>query len=119
MQAVIMAKTVHLLLEQGTGEGKKTATYPLSTTPRPAIPRVLRLGFAGEGDDVLRAYAPWGSTRNWLDACWLPHIACALSTIVLSTRLVLVLDMRRRMGEGRTSASTRGRNSLCVSRVVT
>jgi hypothetical protein len=49
---------------------------------------------------------------NWLDACGLPHIACGLSTIVLSTRLLRVLDLRRRMGEGRASESTRGRDSI-------
>jgi hypothetical protein len=39
-------------------------------------------------------------TRNRLDAFWLPDIACGPSTIVLSTLLLLVLDIRRRDGEG-------------------
>src|SRR5213596_1617066 len=56
--------------------------------------------------------------RNWLDACWLTHIACGLYTIVLSAQLSLVMVMRRRMGDGSVSESTRGRDRICVSRVV-
>jgi hypothetical protein len=61
---------------------------------------------------------PWRSTRNGLDACWLPPVACGLYTLVLSLRLALVLDMRRRMGQGNASKITRGRDGSCASRVV-
>src|SRR5215510_4241657 len=37
------------------------------------------------------------STRNGLDAYARPPLACTLSTIVLSTRLLCVLDMLRRI----------------------
>jgi hypothetical protein len=61
---------------------------------------------------------PWRSTRNGLDACWLPPITCRLYIFVLSMRLALELDRRRRIGKESASKITRGRDGICALRVV-
>ena len=92
------------------------SVFGRSTEHRGAIVKIRASGVMSGG--IRNGLKRKQYQRDGLDACWFSHMACDLSTIVLSARLSLVLDLRRVSGERSASESTRRRDGICVSHVV-